>query len=64
MYDDLETRMRQLISDAEADIGFERDGDAAPRRFTGTHAMRDAMEFWTAPAISMMRAMWFPFSRR
>ncbi|SLN66850.1 hypothetical protein ROJ8625_03405 [Roseivivax jejudonensis] len=63
MSEDLETRMRKLISDAEADIGFDRD--AAPRwPSTGSFAMREALEFWTTPAISAMRALWWPASRR
>lgn len=63
MPDDLETRMRRLISDAEADIGFDRDA-RLPRPSTGSFALREAMEFWLKPVVTVMHAMWWPGLRR
>ncbi|ETX28553.1 hypothetical protein [Roseivivax isoporae] len=62
MYDEFDSSVRRLIADAEADIGFDRD---VPRthRPGSYHSVREVLDFWTTPAIAVMRAMWWPNRR-
>ncbi len=57
MKDDFDSHVRQMISEAEADIGFDRDPEPEP-------PLTALVQSMSAPGIAMMRAFWWPNWRK